>query len=93
MVSPANTPAVITRLCFTAPLLFIAVLMVIDPEGFVRIIHSLEFTMRTFEQRIHGYPPQESEPGPVSATVRAVIRFTGVCLAVAAVFPLAILGS
>lgn len=88
-----NIQALITRLCFSAPLLFIAVLMVIDAESFVRILHSIEFALRDFEQRIHGYPAQVSEPEPVSATIRVVIRFAGVCLGLAAVFPLAMLGN
>jgi hypothetical protein len=89
MVNPMNLLDVSARVCATAPLLFIAVLMAIDPEGFAKILQSVPFALRDFEQRIRGHPPQEFEPTePVSARVPALIRLTGACLGVAAVLPL-----
>lgn len=76
-----------------APVLYIGLLMLVDPAGFVISLRSLAWSLagvlRTFEHRFHGsqYHEQWQQPeaGPVSPAVRLALRFAGLTLAVCAV--------
>jgi hypothetical protein len=78
--------ALLTRLCFSGPLLYIGLSMAIDPKGFVALVEVLSHTLRRFEQRLHGPDWKEPfrEPLPVNATPRAriAVRLTGVVFAI-----------
>lgn len=76
---------IIVRLCASGPLLFIGVLMVIDPASFVNIGQTLASELRTFKHRLRGFQQQgrfqEPEAISVSPSVRVAIRTFGVALA------------
>jgi len=88
-----NIPAVIARLCFSVPILFIGLLMVIDPDAFLRMSQALAVALRTFELHFRDYPLVSQSPEPVPVTNRAAVRLGGVCVAAAAVIPLITLGN
>ena len=85
--------AIFTRLCISGALLFIGLLMLIDPASFVASMRSLAGELRIFEQRLKGFLPHErvgeTGTGYISWTVRFAIRSFGVVLAVAAVLAFA----
>lgn len=86
--------ALLARLCFSGPLLYIGLSMAIDPKGFVTLVEILSHTLRRFEQRLHGPDWKEPfrEPPSVNVTpqARITVRLTGVALAI---FALVVLGS
>ena len=76
---------IFVRLCFSGPLLYIGLLMVIDPASFVTSLQTLACVLRTFEHRFHGFQWQErlSEPDSVQVSpgARKAVRFAGLALA------------
>ena len=74
-------------------MLFIGLLMVIDPDGFLRMSQALAVALRTFEQHLRGYPLVAQSPEPAPVTNRTAVRLGGVCVAVTAVIPLITLGN
>lgn len=87
-----NIPAVITTLCFSAPAMFGGVLMVIDPENFLRLSRTLALTLGTFAQNLGGLPAAPP-PEPAIEGNRRALRLAGVCVVVAAAVPLALVGN
>jgi hypothetical protein len=75
---------IFVRLWICAPLLYIFVLMVIDPASFVKFSATLAGALRTFEQRLHGVEWQFREPDSfhVSPKAQFALRCTGLALAV-----------
>lgn len=77
-----------TRLCICGPVLYIGLLMTINPAGFVTFSAMFAFVLRTFEQRFHGFswqaPLHEPSPVNVSPGTRNAVRFTGVALSACA---------
>jgi hypothetical protein len=77
------------RLMFSAPLLFIALLMIADPEGAMRLGRQLVSTLRTLEFRVSGLMlPVAAEPEPAPGRKWPVVAM-GIFLAAGAVYVLA----
>lgn len=85
--------AILVRLCSSVPLLYIGILMAIDPAGFVRFAEVLASVLRTFEHRLHGLQWQERLCEPDSARlpprVRNAVRIAGLTLVAVALLPFA----
>jgi hypothetical protein len=84
------------RFCFCGPLLYIGLLMVIDPASFVRFAEMLSGVLRTFEQRFRGIqwgPFSEPASFRVSSRTRKGVRFAGLVLTLYAFLLLAGLGN
>ena len=80
-MAPGHAVNLSLRLFF-APILYIALLMAIDPAAFVRYVEALSSELRMFEHRLHGFERQrrDYEPDPVEVSGRAgnVIRVIGI---------------
>jgi len=84
------------RFCFCGPLLYIGLLMAIDPASFVRVAETLSRELRTFEHRIRGLqwgPFLEPQSIHVSPRARKGVRFAGLVLSLFAVLLLAGFGN
>jgi hypothetical protein len=95
MLDHART--ILASFCVCAPVLYIGLLMLMDPAGLVMFLRSLAWSLagvlRTFEHRFHGSQWHEQLPepdaGPVYPVARLALRFAGLALAVWAVAYLA----
>jgi hypothetical protein len=71
------------------PVLYIGVLMLIDPASFLKSLIALAGVLRTLEGRFHGYQWHEQlqapAGNPVSPIMRVTLRLAGSALAVCAV--------
>jgi hypothetical protein len=85
----AHARTLFVSLCACGPVLYIGLLMLIDPASFVISLRALAGVLRTVEHRFHGYQWQEQlqEPdaNPPSPTVRLALRFAGLVLGLCAV--------
>ena len=78
------------RLMFSAPLLFIAVLMIFDPRGTLRMIRSFPSALADLPLRIQGVPVvTQRGVAEASDSKRWPVVAMGVILATGAVFVLA----
>jgi hypothetical protein len=82
---------IFVRLWITGPLLFVGLLMMMDPVGCVRSLEILTHALRTLEDRLRGVMWQSREPDPlqVSASGRIAVQLAGLTLAIAAFLTLA----
>jgi len=95
MLDHART--IFASLCVCGPVLYVGLLMVIDPASLVIALRSLAWSLagvlRTFEHRFHGSQwheqLQEPEAGPVSPAARLALKFAGLALVLCAVAYLA----
>ncbi len=82
MLDRAGT--ILLNLFIFAPILFLGLLMLIDPDCLVTSLRSLAGAVRTIEQRFRGsYWPQplsDANAGRVSASARLTFRFAGLAL-------------
>jgi len=83
-MAPDDAATFFARLCVSGPLLYIGLVMAMDPASLVRSAEALTHVLRTFEQRLKGVPWQEPlrESGSVhcSPTMRNGVRFAGLVL-------------
>ena len=79
------------RLWITGPLLFLGLLMMIDPLGCVKSVEILTHALRTLEYRLRGAMWHVREPNPVQVTPsgRMALQVTGLTLTLAAFLTLA----
>ena len=79
------------RLWITGPLLFLGLLMMIDPLGCVKSVEILTHALRTLEYRLRGAMWQVREPNPlqVSPRGRIAVQSAGLTLSIAAFLTLA----
>jgi hypothetical protein len=72
------------RLCLSGPLLYIGLLMAVEPASLGRSAEALAHVLRTFEQRLKGVQCQEPLPesGSVycSPAVLKAVRLSGLIL-------------
>ena len=75
---------------FSAPLLFLALLMIIDPEGTMRITRQFTLTLRTLESRMQGLllPGAATRPETAEGRKWPVVAM-GLFLAAGAIYVLA----
>lgn len=83
-MAPDHAATFLVRLCLAGPLLYIGLVMTIDPASLGRSAEALAHALRTFEQRLNGVqwqePLRESGPVHLSPTVRNAVRFAGLVL-------------
>jgi hypothetical protein len=82
---------IFVRLWITAPLLFVGLLLMIDPLGCVKSVEILTHALRTLEYRLRGAVWQVREPDPVQVTPRGrmAVQLAGFGLTTAAFLTLA----
>jgi hypothetical protein len=82
---------IFVRLWITGPLLFVGLLMMMDPLGCVKSLEILTHALRTLEDRLRGVMWQVREPDPlqVSASGRIAVQLAGLTLTIAAFLTLA----
>jgi hypothetical protein len=82
---------IFVRLWFTGPLLYLGLLMIIDPLGCVKSLEILTHALRTLEDRLRGVMWQVREPNPVqvSPSGRIAVQLAGFTLTSAAFLTLA----
>ena len=69
----------------SAALLFIGLLMAVNPTNILRALESVTTSMRAFEQLLQGFDPlPEPNPDYNSALARAVVRCLGLLLSTCA---------
>jgi hypothetical protein len=92
-MAPDDAATFFVRLCVAGPLLYIGLVMAIDPASLVRSLDALVHVVRTFEQRRNGLQWQEPLPesGPVycSPAVLRAVRLAGLVLTACAFLHLA----
>ncbi len=79
-----NTGTIFARILICAPLLYVFLLMVIDPASFVKFSETLARVLRTFEHRFHGveWGLREPELAEFSKKSLIALRLAGLALAV-----------
>jgi hypothetical protein len=83
--------ATLARLCAVAPLLFIGILVLVDPAAITGLIRRMEFGIRNFRNWLQGMPyvDQYQEAHEVLSTPALLgLRIGGVALVVFALLPL-----
>jgi hypothetical protein len=82
---------IFVRLWITAPLLFVGLLMIMDPLGCVKSVEILTHALRTLEYRLRGVMWHVREPDPVQVTPRGrvALQLAGFALTTAAFLTLA----
>jgi hypothetical protein len=84
---------ILVKLCSCGPLLFIGLLMAIDPASIARLSGMVAHALQNFEHGLRGFPWQErlreSDEAEVSKAGRIALRFTGLALAACAILYLA----
>lgn len=80
---------ILGRLCLTGPLLYIGLLMVVEPANFVRITEMFTTAVRNFERHLSKAriwePLDQPAPLCVTAKVRFVVRLFGLCFSAIAI--------
>ena len=80
-MTPGHAATFLLRLCIDGPLLYIGLMMVMDPASLARSLEALVHVLRTFEQRLNGVQwqalPPESGSVHCSPTARNAVRFAG----------------
>lgn len=83
-MTPGEVATFLVRLCLCGPLLYIGLVIAIDPASLERSAEALARVLRTFEQRLKGVQWQDplAESGSVhcSPTARNVVRLAGLVL-------------
>ena len=83
-MTPGDAAMLFVRLCLCGPLLYIGLVIAIDPASLERSAEALAHELRTFEQRLKGVQWQEPLPesGSVhcSPSARNVVRLAGLVL-------------
>jgi len=81
---PDQVEALVARLLFVGPLLYIGLSMAVEPAGFMTFLGMFARALRTFEQRLRGPGWQrwmfDPEPVDVSASGRNAVRITGMAI-------------
>ena len=73
--------ALLTRLCAGGPLLFLGLMMAIDPDGIAQSLGGLAGALRELEDRLQGeLRPEPQEAVTVSAGVRISVRLAGMAI-------------
>jgi hypothetical protein len=79
-----RTGTILLSLFTFAPILFLGLLMLTDPDCLVVSLRSLAGALRTIEQRLRGSywpePLSDANAGRVSASARLTSRFAGLAL-------------
>jgi len=92
-MTPDDAATLFVRLCLAGPLLYIGLVIAIDPASLERWAEAGAHELRTFEQRLKGGQWQEPlpEPGSVhcSPSARNAVRIAGLVLAAFAFLHLA----
>jgi hypothetical protein len=83
--------AIFIRLWVTGPLLYVGLLLIIDPIGVVKSLEILTNALRTLEDRLRGVMWQVREPDPlkISPSARIAVQLAGLTLTTAAFLTLA----
>ena len=85
--------AILQRLCVCGPLLFIGLLMAIDPASIARLSEMVARALHNFEHGLRGFPWQERlhepEASSVSVAWRITLRLIGFVLVACAILFLA----
>ena len=85
--------AILGRLCVCGPLLYIGLLMAIDPASIVRLSEMVARALHNFEHGLRGFPWrehfQEFEQAKISEAWRIGVRLIGLVLAACAILFLA----
>ena len=83
--------AIFIRLWVTGPLLYVGLLLIIDPIGVVKSLEILTNALRTLEDRLRGVMWRVREPDPlqVSPSGRIAVQLAGLTLTTAAFLTLA----
>ena len=88
--------SMLAKLCSHGPVLYIGLLMAIDPASVGRLSDMVIRVMHQFQHQVRGFPWQQRfyEPGAVnlSKAWRIAIRFTGLTLAAYAFLSIAAAG-
>ena len=83
-MTPEDAATFFVRLCLAGPLLYIGLVIAIDPASLVRWAEALAHALRTFEQRLKGVQWREPLPEPgsvhVSPTARNGMRLAGLVI-------------
>lgn len=80
----------LTRLCAAGPLLFLGLMVALDPGGMITSINSLARGLRALDYRRQGFRwPAGPELVSVPETVRTLMRGVGIALSVFAFLALA----
>jgi len=81
------------KILFSAPLLFVGILMTLDPVFFTSYLGKLAQGINAFNHRLQGFPQIEqrieSKPVGGSSTLMLAFRLGGVLVSLAALFHLA----
>ena len=82
----------LVRLCLSGPLIYIGLLMALNPDGFVAGLGNVMRGIRNFEQSLREprwqAPMRETDTFTVSGRTRAAFRAAGTALAVIALLHL-----
>ena len=83
-MTPDDAVTFWVRLCLCGPLLYIGLVMAMDPASLAKWAEALAHALRAFEQRLKGIqwqePLREFGPVHVSATAQNAVRFAGLVL-------------
>ncbi len=93
-MAPDTVTQLIARLFLAGPILYIGLVMSLDPDGFVRLLRVASGAMETLQERFRSYrtflPPPIPVTGQISARASRWVRFCGVVLSVVAFLSIAI---
>jgi hypothetical protein len=91
-MTAGDVQAILPRLCLAGPLLYVGLLMIIDPGWFMRLSGLIAYGIRNFEQRCRGlYSQALFHPHTDSPRLRSGIRLAGVVVSAAAVAYVAVI--
>ena len=92
-MTPDDAATFFVRLCLCGPLLYIGLVIAIDPASLAKWAEALAHALRTFEQRLKEVqwqePLREFGSVHVSPSARNAVRFAGLVLAAFAFLHLA----
>ena len=88
-MGPEQFADLAARVSLSGPLIYIGLIMALDPSGFAGILRQVGYVITTLPQRMHGMRLQEPAWPEISGLARRAFRITGATLIGVAVMHLA----